>query len=171
MLSAWKYSSCLTGYEYDVQTFYCQLSVGMGNLFFSLADMCGRYSCMMLWWMLEHPILCGNLFFPICSIWISFSFALVRLCKKTYPLLHVFHICNASLVEAMTEDFDVFFYAHFWNFLSDTVKLLLLLEYVFVLTWGSVSKLFLHRYGVMLLEEMAVFCIPLVDEKIGLNLV
>ena len=53
-----------------------------GKFIFSLADMCGRYSCLMLWWMLEHPILFGNLFFPICSIGIYFSFALVRLSKK-----------------------------------------------------------------------------------------
>jgi len=56
----------------------------------------------------------------------------------SYPLLHVSDICNTSFV---TEDCVRYSSMHTSKkFFSDTVLLLLLLEYVFVMTLGSVSK-------------------------------
>jgi len=122
--------------------------------------MCGRYSCLKFWRMLEHP-LCGNSFFlivakefifplllrefftlcfiawkiyyfpsiyvtgfpvwwcegcwsiqpvwefifPVCSLRIYFSSALVRLCCLPDPLLHVSDKCNTSTAEAVIEDY------------------------------------------------------------------
>jgi len=49
--------------------------------------------------------MCGSLFFPVCSIGIYFSSALVRLCYLSDPLPHVSDKCNTSTTEAVIEDY------------------------------------------------------------------
>jgi len=49
--------------------------------------------------------MCGNLFFPVCSLGIYFSYALMRLCNLSDPLLHVSDNCNTSTTEAEIEDY------------------------------------------------------------------
>jgi len=53
----------------------------------------------------ETSNLYENLFFPIYSIEIYFSSAIVRLCYWSYPLLHVSDKCNTSTAEAVIEDY------------------------------------------------------------------
>jgi len=43
--------------------------------------------------------------FPRCSVGIYFSYALVRLCYLSDPLLHVSDKCNTSTAEAVIEDY------------------------------------------------------------------
>jgi len=72
--------------------------------------------------------------FPFCSIGIYFSSALVRLCFLSDLLLHVSEKCNTTTAEAVIEDFARCSCMHTSIFFSDTIMLLLLLEYVFVMT-------------------------------------
>ena len=76
MMSAWKYSSCLTDVEHDALNILLSAFCRYGKFIFSLVDLCGRYSCLKFWRMLEHPLFMG-----IHSLSVAYEFI--------FPLLYV----------------------------------------------------------------------------------
>jgi len=59
--------------------------------------------------------------FPFCSLGIYFSFALVRLCFLSDPLLHVSEKCNTSTAKVVIEDFTRYSCMHTFVLFSDTI--------------------------------------------------